>query len=253
MKLSLTGFQDAFVDALYGVESAPMAQLSEQPGFSVYRNTVMKGCIDALSANFPTIERLVGSEWFRAAAAIHVNASPPSDARLLNYGEAFPAFLDDFEHAQQMPYLGNVARLDRCWSQVHVALDEPSIDLAALGTVAPDDMGRLLLTPRAAATWRWFVDQPAYTLWRINREQLEMPENLDWIGEGALLIRSAGRVTWQAVSAADCLFLDACVAGLPLEQAAERAMELNPALDISDLLTRLVTADVFASAVVEPR
>jgi len=253
MKLSLTGFQDAFVDALYGVESAAMAQLSEQPGFSVYRNTVMKGCIDALSANFPTIERLVGSEWFRAAAAIHVTASPPGDARLLNYGEAFPAFLDAFEHAQQMPYLGNVARLDRCWSQVHVALDEPSIDLAALGTVAPDDMGRLLLKPRAAATWRWFADQPAYTLWRINREQLEMPENLDWIGEGALLIRSAGRVTWQAVSATDCLFLDACVAGLPLEQAAERALELNPALDISDLLTRLVTADVFVSAVVEPR
>jgi len=106
---------------------------------------------------------------------------------------------------------------------------------------------------RAAATWRWFADQPAYTLWRINREQLEMPENLDWIGEGALLIRSAGRVTWQAVSATDCLFLDACVAGLPLEQAAERALELNPALDISDLLTRLVTADVFVSAVVEPR
>ena len=65
MRLSLEGFQDAFVDALYGGESADMRTLTRQPGFAVYRNTVLKGATDALVANFPTLERLVGTEWLR--------------------------------------------------------------------------------------------------------------------------------------------------------------------------------------------
>jgi fatty-acyl-CoA synthase len=40
-------------------------------------NTVMKGCVDALQANYPTIERLVGEEWFRAAAACHARKISP--------------------------------------------------------------------------------------------------------------------------------------------------------------------------------
>jgi hypothetical protein len=44
--------------------------------FKVYRNTVLKGCVDALAANFPTVLRLVGEDWFRAAALIHVCAEP---------------------------------------------------------------------------------------------------------------------------------------------------------------------------------
>jgi hypothetical protein len=33
---------------------------ARQPGFAVYRNTVLKGCIDALQANYPTVHALVG-------------------------------------------------------------------------------------------------------------------------------------------------------------------------------------------------
>lgn len=37
-------------------------------GLAVYRNTVAKGRADALAGLFPTVERLVGSDWFRDAA-----------------------------------------------------------------------------------------------------------------------------------------------------------------------------------------
>lgn len=124
MNTSLASFQDAFIDALYERNSTEMTTLIEQPGFLVYRNTVLKGSVDALVANFPTVERLVGTEWIKAAGTVHVRQSPPTDSRLLQYGAGFPDFLNAFEHARELPYLGDVARLDLLWTQVHCAADE---------------------------------------------------------------------------------------------------------------------------------
>jgi len=247
MQQSLTEFQDLFVEALYNPEADTLTLLTRQPGFTVYRNTVMKGAVDALQANFPTIERLVGNEWFIAAAAIHARHSPAVDARLVYHGSEFPEFLDRFEHAQQMPYLGNVARLDLLWNQCHTAADEPGIDLNHLANLTPEQLAGLSLKPRAAARWMWFAEQPVFTLWRHNRERIEMPEHLDWQGEGALLVRSGGVVGWQALAVGECAFLDACAAGASLQDAAAHATDSQPSLEIAELLTRLVSADVFTA------
>lgn len=248
MKPSLEQFQDAFIEALYDAESSEMKSLTQQPGFAVYRNTVLKGATDALLANFPTIERLVGTDWLRSAATLHARMSPPTDARLLHYGAEFPRFLDGFEHAQEMPYLGDVALLDLLWTQVHCAEDEPVFEISTLARLSPTDLAKSRLTPRAACRWAWLPDSPAYTIWRVNREQLEMPDDLDWQGEGALLTRKAEKVHWQAASAADCAFLAACAAGLPLDQAADRAIAVEPAVDLENLIIRLVTAEAFVAA-----
>ena len=62
----LAQFQASFADALFApaANNSPVAALSAQPAFAVYRNTVMKACIDALEANYPAVARLVGSEQF---------------------------------------------------------------------------------------------------------------------------------------------------------------------------------------------
>ena len=65
---ALARFQDAFAHALFTADAVPageIAALTAQPAFAVYRNTVMKGCIDALQANYPAVLRLVGEEWAR--------------------------------------------------------------------------------------------------------------------------------------------------------------------------------------------
>lgn len=69
----LADFRTQFVQALFSAEAdaaREIAKLVAQPGFAVYRNTVIKGRIDALQANYPAVARLIGEEWFRAAAAI---------------------------------------------------------------------------------------------------------------------------------------------------------------------------------------
>lgn len=129
--MQLSTFQDGVAAALmpqgaHPADTAPwLSALRSQPGFAVYRNTVHKACIDALQANYPTVCALVGEEWFRAAAGLFVQARPPTDGRLMAYGEGFAHFLQGFEAAAGLPYLPAVARLDRCWTESHLAADAP--------------------------------------------------------------------------------------------------------------------------------
>ena len=262
MTSELAHFQDDFVQALWAPpDEAPahLRALVEQPGFAVYRNTVLKGCIDALQANYPAVLRLVGEEWFRSVAALHVRARPPGDSRLLLYGMDFPDFLRDFLRdfapAADLPYLHGVARLDRFWTEAHVAADALALEPAAIAGLSHEQLGKLVLKPHPAARWAWFEDQPIYTIWRRNRgdgdygvEGADSGDELVWTGEGALLTRPASAVTWTALDAAGCAFLDACAAGRPLAHAASEALALQASTDLAQLMAGLLNAGAFCSA-----
>ncbi len=171
----LRRFQDEFARALLVEDCAAagfapeIARLAAQPAFAVYRNTVMKGCIDALQANYPSIARLVGEEWFRAAAAIYARSNLPRHPTLADYGADFAGFLAAFAPAADLPYLPGVARLDRFWTEAHTARDEAPLDAAAVARLAPDELARTVLRPHASARWAWFDAQPIVTIWRRNR------------------------------------------------------------------------------------
>lgn len=252
MKSALSAYQDAFAAALLAEDplaGAPpeLARLAAQPGFAVYRNTVMKACIDALQANYPTVARLVGDEWFRAAAALHVRRHLPSKSSLLLYGAEFPAFLASFEPAREVPYLADVARVDRWWTEAHVAADDPLLDPAALIALTARQMNCLALRPHASARWGWCDKWPVLTLWRRNREPFaDDSDAIAWGAEGVLLTRPDGAVRAEALSRAGVALLDACAAGQCIERAVTAALGADARADIAALIQRLLEAGAFA-------
>jgi hypothetical protein len=249
---ALTRFQDGFAQALIAPEPAAapgltpeIAALARQPGFAVYRNTVVKGCIDALQANYPSVARLVGEEWFRAAAAIFARERLPAHASLLYYGEGFAEFLASFEPAAELPYLSGVARLDRFWTESHTAPDESALAPAALAGLAPEALATAVLQPHAAARWTWFAGQPVYSIWQRNREVSDEEREIEWHGEGALLARPRSVVQWARLDAAGCAFLDACAAGQPLADAADAALDRQEDADLAQLMKTLLEVGAF--------
>jgi len=250
MKGDLARFQDGFLRALYeGADGAPASipALSVQPGFAVYRNTIAKGCIDALEANFPTVARLAGSEWFRAAALPYVRSTPPVSVSLMEYGAGFPGFLAAFPPAQELPYLPGVARLDRLWIEAHTAADGAALDAGALARLPAAALGALVVRPHPAARWAWHPGLPAYAIWRANREEAALDDPLPWTGDGALLTRPESAVRWREAGKGACAFLDACAAGLPMAEAARAAMRAQPGVDVAGLLAELISAGAFAA------
>ncbi|MEO6031656.1 MAG: DNA-binding domain-containing protein [Burkholderiaceae bacterium] len=240
MTESLAGFQARFVRSLFG--QVPDSVLATQSGFAVYRNTVMSGCVDALQANFPCVARLVGRDWFQAAAAAYVRAQPPHDGRMLMYGENFADFLAEFEPARDLVYLAGVARLDRLWIEAHTAADATAVDGGGLASLAPEELGALRLRPHPAARWGLFDDAPIYSIWARNRSGIDTTDELVWQGEGALLTRPVDAVAWQPIDPPTGAFLDACAQGCLLTQAAGAALDVDPDADIAALLSQLLSA-----------
>ena len=240
MSNSLASFQSSFVKSLFDQDAE--STLTTQPAFAVYRNTVMSGCVDALQANFPSVARLVGVDWFRAAAATYARAQPPRDGRLLMYGETFADFLADFEPAHDLPYLAGVARLDRLWIEAHTAEDAMAVDSAWLASLLPDQLGALRLRPHPATRWRFFDGLPIYSIWAPNRVGTDAMDDIVWQGEGALLTRPVDAVGWQALDRSSGAFLDTCAEGRLLAEAAGAALDVLPDVDIAALLSRLLSA-----------
>ena len=207
--------------------------IAGQPGFDVYRNTVMSACIDALADNHPTVLQLVGDEWFREAAAVFVRAQPPRDGGLGSYGKGFADFLAGFEPAEALVYLPGVARLDRLWMQSHLADDAPLLEASALAALQPEVLAESVLVPHPAARWATFEAMPCYTIWRRHREDAALGDELPWQGESALLTRPAGAVEWHALDAAGAAFLCACDCGLGFADAIEAAVAASPGADQS--------------------
>ncbi len=246
---ALARFQDAFAQALLSPEAEPateIAALATQPAFAVYRNTVMKGCIDALQANYPAVVRLVGEEWFRVAATVYAREALPADPTLLRYGAGFADFLARFEPAAELPYLPGVARLDRYWTEAHAAPDANALDPARISRLAPSALARTTLRLHPAARWAWFADGPIYTIWSRNRADGVPADGLDWQAEGALLVRPRDAVEWVAFDAAGCAFLDACAAGVTLAEAARATLEVKGNANLARLMSNLLEAGAFS-------
>lgn len=252
----LSHFQDQFLAVLYG--NTPdqilpsITELLTQPGFSVYQNNLFKACIEALRDNFPTVEYLSGEAFFTATAQCYVRETPPVQTELIHYGQDFPDFLARFPALQNWPYIPAVARVDALWLNVFSARESPALKAEDLRVLPLHALETLALRPRPCIRWLWSDSYPLYRLWHDNRNQLPMPGELVWQGEGVLLIREQGQIQAHRLSQAGALFLDACATGDSLQQASEKTMAVTPQTDFSPLLHDLLTLRVFQQPSAEP-
>ncbi|QWT19084.1 DNA-binding domain-containing protein [Bacillus sp. NP157] len=233
----LSRFQDAFGDALFDDVAAP------GPAFLVYRNTVLRGCIDTLAANFPAVACLVGEAWFRAAAAAYATAHPPRDARMARYGDVFPEFLAGIETADALPYLADVARIDRAWSESHDAADAEPLDAARFLDAWE---GRLAWRVHPSARW---LDSahPAGDIWRPSRDGIA-PGVIAWKAQSVLVVRPRLHVDVLVVDRATTIFLAACTAGASLADATQQAGDACPEAELDRMLAGVLRAGALALA-----
>jgi len=250
---SLAAFQDALVAALADRSAAPLAAWlpdgerageAAPAGLSVYRNTIAKGCVDALAANFPTVASLVGDDWFRAAAALFARETPPAGAALLAYGEGFAEWLERFPPADDLPYLPAMARLDRMWT---TALFAPEAEpLAAEAFALPPETlaaARPRLHPSLAFAW---FDRGLPGLWLAARQPEPGEMELADAPQGVLIVRPQDKVLSRLLDRAGFAFLDAIARdGASLGEAITAAAEADPAADLAALFAALIADGLF--------
>jgi hypothetical protein len=246
----LREFQGAFSRALlhkpFAGDEARVASFGT--ALTIHRNTVIKGLVDALAANYPTIAQLVGREWFDACAVQYVRACPARSPALVLYGEAFPSFLSAFGPAAELPYLAEVARIDRLWSEAHAARAVTSLPADALAELSPSALFEQRIPFHPATRFGWFSHSAA-TVWLHHRSgPPDAQINIDDCDEGLLLTRPFGAVEYAALDRAGFIFLDQLRAGTTLGEAATAALEINVETDVAHQLAQFVTAGTFVAA-----
>lgn len=246
----LTRFQDALSAAIAGDDEvlAPWWVEAEagRAGLAVYRNTVARGLGEVILAAFPTVAKVVGEDWLRAAGRRFAASHPPAEPSLIAYGAAFPDWLAAFPPAADMPFLADLARLDRAWTEAHLAADATPVGAEPFQALAPEDFlaARAVLHPSLRLLG---FDDGAARLWLTLREAETPPQSLelDDAPSQILILRPHLEVITRLVPSAVAAFLQHCLAGQPLAEAAAAALEAEPGADFAALFADLIAAGVF--------
>ena len=225
MRRGLLDDGHARVAALLDDALAPADRLS------IYRNTSRTALTNALRLNFPAVQRLVGEDFFAAAAETFITREPPQTAWLDLYGESFPEFLQSFEPAASLTYLPDVARLERAVDHALHAVHAEPLEYPQLLDIEPSVHRRLCFTPHPSVSLV-FSPYPVDAIWRavLTRDDaalaaIDLSTSAVWL----LVERRAGEIEVAQLDERPWKFAEALFAGHSLSAALAVADDPNAA------------------------
>lgn len=208
--------------------------------YDVYRNNVTSSLVDALEAIFPAVAALVGQDNFRLMARAHVRATPPCNPLLHEYGHDFADHVEQFQPAQNLPFLADVARLERLWLDALNAADAQAFGHAELAEEAAGELATLRL--RAHPATRLFRSRhPAADLFRNAREKAAKPVD-GTKGSAVLITRPGFLVQLTDLPPGGYTFFNALFSGSTLGEAALAATQAVPLFDPAAAIAILIAS-----------
>ncbi len=220
--------------------------------FRVYRNNVRVALIEALAAAYPAVSRLVGEPFFHRMAGVYA-AEEPSRERTLNlYGESFADFVAGFAPAGELPYLADVARLERAVLEARHAADAPVLDPAAAAALGSGLASARLIPHPATRLVR--SEYPVAEIWHANTAEAPTPGDLVLTAgaAGALVSRPALSVSVQALAPGRCAFAETLLDGGDPAAAHAAAASREEDFDVIPAFRDLLAAGAFAGVANEP-
>lgn len=214
--------------------------------YAVYRNNVTVSLIDALAAIYPAVRRITGPDFFRAMARFHVRETPPTSPLLFEYGHDFPAFIEAYEHARALPWLADVARIERAWLDAYHARDVAPLSPHRLASVTADRLADVTFVAHPAV--RVIRSQfSAVTIFAANRGDAPVRRIDAAVAEDALITRPECDVVVRHLPPGGAVFVGNLLSGLPLGEAVALALDASPEFDIASNIAGLIEAGAFSS------
>ena len=244
---SLSAYIEGFSDYISSGDAsalAPYLAENANPEFlKIYRNGAFKACLDALTANFPTLKQYLEDEAFKGLGREYISQHWPQDSRLAVYGEHLVEFMLDAK--TDYPAHGiDFARLDRAWLDALFARDESPLsgeDIAAI--VNQDGESHLHLLTLASSVRLAHLDHHSLPRWikykfesDVESDQNESKSIMFW--------RREQIVQYRQLDMFEESFITTVSESGSIMQAAETAIAIDPNEDISTLFAGLLTAGV---------
>lgn len=216
-------FAKALLDPALPAPGELVAWNASDPGlrFAVYRNNVCLSLVAALADTFPVLRALVGDEFFDAMARRYVADEPPRSPVLAHYGEGLADWLAHFAPAASLPYLPDMARLERARVRAYHAADAPSLgaDAVAARLAEPAQLAqaRLQLHPSVSVLDSRYA---IVSLWAAHQGHAPLEAVAPEQPECALVLRVDDDAAVLAIPPAAAEFYRRLQQGQPLAAAA---------------------------------
>lgn len=224
---AVTGDAESHADLLPLISGAEDAA----PRLAVYVHAYRARLLEALMADYPMLRSELGAEEFERVCRDYIDRYPSQTPSLRGFGRWLADDLDAaFPHASRW---AETAAFEWAQGEVFDAVDEPSLEMAAIAALAPADWPRMHLLPQAALrrlTLFWNVPQRAAAreLGRVLPPAKASRRPVRW-----LLWRRRLEIHWRVLSPSEAAALDA------VRDAASFG-------DVCTLLMRWIDADVVA-------
>ncbi len=247
--MPLEASQTAFAGALLNPDAKLPDGIVDPEGkpapkrFAVYRNNVTVSLIEALETAFPTVARIVGTEFFAAMAREFARSHPPSSPLLMLYGAEFAEFLEGFAPVAHLPYLPDIARLEHLRRIAYHAADAEPLQADFLGTIAPEQVGSATFSIHPSVQLLQGL-HPVLSIWEWNNvaEDAEKP-SIPHEAEAVLIARPHLDVEVRRLPLGGFAFLQSLADGATLGVAAT-AGSMAEGFDLTQNIAGLIESRI---------
>ena len=227
---ALRELQRAFAAALQHEYERGVWEHIVEEGFSapgrlrIYRNSCRSTLVAALRMTYPAVARIVGREFFDAAAERCAAAHAARSGCLNDYGDEFGAFLAGFAPVRELAYLPDVARFEWALSVAANAPDAPSLEPGVLAAVPAEHHACLC-----------FERHPSVTC-------LELAYPADEIADAVLAGDETAMAEVDLAPRRLCVIVHRGPHGLETERLSERAYDFAARILAGEPLGRAIEA-----------
>ena len=211
--------------------------------FSVYRNNVVVGLMEALEDIFPATRILVGQENFDKLSRGYVARRPPRSPLVQVYGEDFADFLQTLPATRDVPFLADLARLERAWLDAYHAEDATPVQGEQLAGLAPEATMELVF-PVLAATSLLTSQYAIADMFAVREDETAWPDDFN-IAQSALVARPAYDVYVVELDAGLAAFFSALINQQTLAEAIGAGMTTDAAFAPADAIALMFQSGAF--------
>jgi hypothetical protein len=186
----------------------------------VYAHGYVARIIEALDLEYPAVRRILGGDAFAALVERYLGVFPPRSFDLARVGDRLPQLLDFDRLSVELPFLPDLARLERKIADAFTAPDALPVTWGELRGRLPEEVADMPwdASPAVAlvrSAW------PLRDLWsaRLQENDEEISIALDDRPSRVLVSRRDGRVVVEEATEMEAAVVEAAAAGgLTLEE-----------------------------------
>lgn len=249
-----SSFKDLMLDNPEALDNPPAfikenfaeGDISLSNRLKIYRNNIVGSLTDVMKATFPTIETLVGAEFFEGCARTFILQDPPDQGVLTWYGDGFDVFLKDFEPARSVPYLPDIARLEIALNAAYYAKDDSFLKTEDLSAIQPEQLADTVFSLRDSVhpvSSKFPIDQIRDFCFANNENK--QPPDMNNGSVNLLIYRPQLETHIIVLKSDEFLMLQNLKDKKSLGEAIKDTFTQYPEFDFQDFLEKFISLETF--------